>query len=124
MQTGLFDPLLGRTYFQVGMEGRSFHRCQGMSQLIALPGESASDWSKADAVIDTPSPETDLFDGIDTTLFAIDAYAQGQESEVPFLHDELKAIQGHIDASIAAYHPGFPHRTAPTLPEAYPRSAI
>jgi len=115
MQTGLFDPLLGRTYFQVGMEGRSFHRCQGMSQLIALPGESASDWSKADAVIDTPSPETDLFDGIDTTLFAIDAYAQGQESEVPFLHDELKAIQGHIDASIAAYHPGFPHRTAPHL---------
>ena len=37
MQTGLFDPLLGRTYFQVGMQERAYHQCQGMGQLIPLP---------------------------------------------------------------------------------------
>ena len=115
IQTGLFDPLLGRTYFQVGMEERSFHRCQGMSQMIPLPGERVSQWEMADAVIDTNSPEIDLFDGIDTTLFAIEAYAQGQREEVSFLHDDLEVIQGHIDAAVAAYHPGFPHRSAPPL---------
>ena len=115
IQTGLFDPLLGRTYFQVGMEERAYHQCQGMGQLIPLPGERASEWEKADAVIDTHSPETDLFDGIDTTLFAIETHAEGQEGEVSFIHDDLEAIQGHIDASIAAYQPGFPHRTAPHL---------
>ncbi len=115
MQTGLFDPLMGKTYFQVGMEERAYHQCQGMSQIIPLPGERASEWSKADAVIDTHSPETDLFDGIDTTLFAIEAYAEGQTGEVTSIHDDLEAIQEHIDASLAAYHPGFPQRSAPSL---------
>jgi LmbE family N-acetylglucosaminyl deacetylase len=115
MQTGLFDPLLGRTYFQVGMQERAYHQCQGMGQLIPLPGERASEWMKVDAVVDTNSPETDLFDGIDTTLFAIEAYAQGQKGEVSSLHDDLEAIQGHIEASLAAYHPGFPQRSAPSL---------
>jgi LmbE family N-acetylglucosaminyl deacetylase len=115
MQTGLFDPLLGKTYAQVGSEERAYHRCQGMGQLIPLPGERSSTWKMADAVIETNSPETDLFDGIDTSLFAIEAYAEGQEGEVSFLHDDLEAIQGHIDTSLAAYHPGFPHRAAPPL---------
>ncbi|MFB3060179.1 MAG: NEW3 domain-containing protein, partial [Candidatus Binatia bacterium] len=114
MQTGLFDPLLGKTYFQVGMEERAYHQCQGMGQLIPLPGARSSEWMKVDAVMDTNSPETDLFDGIDTTLFAIEAYTQGRR-EAPVIRGDLQAIQGHIDAALAAYHPEFPHRSAPPL---------
>src|SRR5690606_32832252 len=33
-----FDPLVGRTYNEVGSEARSLHMCQGMPQLYALPG--------------------------------------------------------------------------------------
>ena len=33
-----FDPLLGRTYAELGTEARSMHKCQGTSQLLPLPG--------------------------------------------------------------------------------------
>jgi LmbE family N-acetylglucosaminyl deacetylase len=38
--TSEFDPLLGRTYSELGLEARSMHKCQGMSQLLLLPGAS------------------------------------------------------------------------------------
>ena len=33
----VFDPILGRTYNEIGGEARSMHKCQGMSQLLPLP---------------------------------------------------------------------------------------
>ena len=33
----VYDPLLGRTYSEIGTEARSMHKCQGMAQLLALP---------------------------------------------------------------------------------------
>src|SRR4051794_8281666 len=35
-----FDPVLGRTYSELGLEARSMHKCQGTSQLLLLPGAS------------------------------------------------------------------------------------
>src|SRR5688572_1536936 len=32
-----YDPLLGKTYSEIGTEARSMHKCQGMAQLLALP---------------------------------------------------------------------------------------
>ena len=32
-----YDPILGRTYAEIGGEARSMHKCQGMSQLLPLP---------------------------------------------------------------------------------------
>ena len=83
MQTGLFDPLLGKTYYQIGMEERAFHRCQGMQQLIPLPRENSSQWELVDATIEIQSSETDLYDGIDTSLFAIEGYAATPSQTVP-----------------------------------------
>ena len=36
-----FDPLLGRTYAELGLEARIMHKCQGTSQLLLLPGAVA-----------------------------------------------------------------------------------
>ena len=33
----LYDPLLGKTYTEIGTEARSMHKCQGMAQLLSLP---------------------------------------------------------------------------------------
>src|SRR3954453_15711514 len=33
----VYDPLLGRTYSEIGSEGRAMHKCQGMAQLLPLP---------------------------------------------------------------------------------------
>ena len=115
MQTGLFDPLLGKTYFEVGAEARAFHRCQGMQQLIPLPRENLSQWKLVDATTEVQGPETDLYDGIDTSLFAIEAYAVGPGNTLPFLHADLADIERHIEAATAAYHPTVPQLTAPFL---------
>ena len=32
-----YDPLLGKTYDEIGTEARSMHKCQGMGQLLSLP---------------------------------------------------------------------------------------
>src|SRR5262245_41419099 len=33
----VYDPLLGKTYAEIGAEARSMHKCQGMGQLLPLP---------------------------------------------------------------------------------------
>src|SRR5690349_23554701 len=37
INASVYDPLLGKTYFEIGTEARSMHKCQGMGQLLALP---------------------------------------------------------------------------------------
>ncbi len=39
VNTAAYDPLLGRTYQEIGNDARSFHKCQGMGSFLApLPG--------------------------------------------------------------------------------------
>ena len=37
INSGGYDPLLGKTYAEIGTEARSMHKCQGMGQLLSLP---------------------------------------------------------------------------------------
>ncbi len=75
-----FDPLLGRTYSELGLEGRSMHKCQGTSQLLLLPGAtSVRTYRLKDSVIGEPGvAPRDLFDGIDTSLPGLAKYAGAQ----------------------------------------------
>src|SRR5436190_21576746 len=75
-----FDPVLGRTYSELGLEGRSMHKCQGTSQLLLLPGASPS---RTYRLKDTTIGEQgvapkDMFEGIDTSLPGLAAYAGAQ----------------------------------------------
>ena len=38
VESDVYDPLLGRTYAEIGSEARAMHKCQGFGQLLALPG--------------------------------------------------------------------------------------
>ena len=76
-----FDPLLGRTYAELGTEARSMHKCQGMSQLLMLPGATGfgaggRTYRQQDTVLGEKgmAPPT-LFDGIDTSLAGLAGYA-------------------------------------------------
>ena len=65
----VYDPLLGRTYTEIGTEARSMHKCQGMAQLLALPrsvGRLAISWSRRRCRASMQKDETSLFDGVDT----------------------------------------------------------
>lgn len=79
-----YDGVLGRTYNEIAGEARSMHKCQGMSQLLPLPGETGMmgpGTIRAYRLQDTVLPdgvnrtEKDPFDGIDTSLRSLAAYA-------------------------------------------------
>ena len=68
IETGEWDPLLGRSWFQVAMDSRSQHRSQDMG--VGQPfGSRTSDLTLiASAPGLDAAAATDLFGGIDTTL--------------------------------------------------------
>jgi LmbE family N-acetylglucosaminyl deacetylase len=79
-----FDPVLGRTFAEIGAEARSMHKCQGMSQLLPLPaGESNQgfggprNYRLRDTVLadGVNREERDPFDGIDTGIMSLTALA-------------------------------------------------
>ncbi len=80
----VYDPVLGRTCNELAGEARSMHKCQGMSQLLPLPGVSEGfgpggprGYRLRDTVlaggVNRADPE--MFDGIDTSLASLAAYA-------------------------------------------------
>lgn len=86
VDTGLFDALLGRTYEEIGAEARSAHKCQGMPQLLPIPGLAAGRgfggggagrYQLVDTVIPGRMEQVDasLFDGIDTTWTGLARFA-------------------------------------------------
>ncbi len=81
VDSGRYDPLLGATYTELGVFARSMHTCQGMAQLLALPGSS---FTFRYRLVDTAIPgqadndETGLFDGVDTTIQGLAQYVTGQ----------------------------------------------
>ncbi|MGH9336183.1 MAG: PIG-L family deacetylase, partial [Vicinamibacteria bacterium] len=64
VDTGVYDPILGRSYLQMGSEARSSHKCQGMAQLRALAGSQESLFQLEDSVVAGRENESDLFDGV------------------------------------------------------------
>jgi LmbE family N-acetylglucosaminyl deacetylase len=81
-----YDPVLGRTYSEISGEARSMHKCQGMSQLLPLPagdvgfGAGARGYRLRDTVFSdgVNRGESDLFDGVDTRISSLAAYAGAQ----------------------------------------------
>jgi LmbE family N-acetylglucosaminyl deacetylase len=71
-----YDPLLGRTYEEIGGEARSMHKCQGMSQLLPLPGLSQRFYRLRDTVLPDGVDRTDkdVFDGVPTTIASLASY--------------------------------------------------
>jgi hypothetical protein len=80
-----FDRVLGRTYGEIAGEARSMHKCQGMSQLLPLPagggggpfGGGPPAYRLRDTVLEggIARQERDLFDGVDTSLRGLAAFA-------------------------------------------------
>ena len=100
--TSGFDPLLGRTYGELGLEARSMHKCQGTSQLLLLPGASGGrTYRLKDSVIGQPGvAPKDMFDGVDTTLAALAGYAGAQPPAA--LGAALQAIASSVAAATHA----------------------
>ncbi|MGE3275870.1 MAG: PIG-L family deacetylase [Vicinamibacterales bacterium] len=74
---GTYDEVLGRTYDEIAGEARSMHKCQGMSQILPLPGPSARFYRLRDTVLPdgVNRSEQEIFDGVDTRLVTLAGFA-------------------------------------------------
>ena len=70
VETGAYDPLIGRSHFQLSMESRSQHRSQGMGA-----SQPAGPRTTGAAFVATHvgGAEEEMFSGIDTTLVGLTA---------------------------------------------------
>ena len=73
----VYDPLLGRTYAEIGSQARAMHKCQGFGQLLALPGPWIVRYQLADTVIpgQKDTGETSLLAGVDVSVNALARFA-------------------------------------------------
>jgi LmbE family N-acetylglucosaminyl deacetylase len=74
-----FDPLLGKTYNDIGAEARSMHKCQGMSQLYTLPGPQPRTYVLQDTVLpgEKAALNKDIFAGVDTGVRSLSRFTKG-----------------------------------------------
>ena len=81
INTGVYDPLLGKTYNEIGAEARSMHKCQGMGQLLALPAPAAQSTYQLDETTiagQMQRDEVSLFDGVDSSVMSLAKFVTGR----------------------------------------------
>src|ERR1035441_203959 len=122
VNTGAYDPLLGRTYSEIGNDARSYHKCQGVGGIggggfgggrAPAPaagrggGSSLVDTTVAGAM---EKPESTFLDGIDTSLTGIAQYAGANPPRA--LTGALNAILTDAKAAQKAFADGNDAATA------------
>jgi len=87
--TGKIDPIAGRSYFQIGMRGRSQQKSQQMGSL-ELHGPQSSLLRLVNSNVDTLISESDIFGGIDTSLSGIVDFEEEPTAEFIAALDKLE----------------------------------
>ena len=102
VDVGLFDPLLGRTYAEIGSHARSMHKCQGMSPLVMLPGAASARYRLAETTVPGQAdvPERSLFDGVDISIEGLARFAGPQPPRD--LVVDLAVLSRHAAAALQA----------------------
>ena len=111
VDTGGYDPVYGRTYFEIAMEGRSQHRSQGMGT-IELRGAQRSGMRLLESERGADAENTGVFDAIDTSITGI-AAVSGLPKDA--LRDELREIATVAREALERYQPRAPQELLPLL---------
>jgi LmbE family N-acetylglucosaminyl deacetylase len=109
----VWDPLLGATYAFIGSESRSMHKCQGMGQMLALPGPSVFSYRLGDSAGRGKDRNAALFDGIDSTLASLAQHVRG--TPPPALQSALDAIASAAGSAQKAFSTDGPAATIQPL---------
>src|SRR5215470_497733 len=105
LNTGEDDPLLGTSYAQFAAQGLKHQQSQGLGDISIPSGPRYAFYKLVDSVPPrkgTDSHETDLFDGIDTTLPGLVTKFPESEVDVSWLKPELTKIGDHLGDSVSA----------------------
>jgi LmbE family N-acetylglucosaminyl deacetylase len=98
-----YDELLGKTYAEIGTEARSMHKCQGMAQLLSLPGPASSSYFLVESSISgqLDRDERTMFDGVDSSIAGIAEFAGANPPRA--LADGLSAVAVAVRSAQTAF---------------------
>ena len=114
IDTGLLDPMIGRSYAAISLEGRSQHKSQSMGTIESLGPQSSGLFLVESLAPDSVAQETSIFDGLDVTVTGLAGLAGLPPGS---LDDELQAISNAARNALVTYEPLAPERIIPTLVE-------
>src|SRR5688572_8325175 len=103
VNVGAHDPVLGRSYREIGSEGYSKHRSQGNASSFAPPGRTYDYYKLMDSTLPAKDKEESFFDSIDTSLLAITEFAGPEGGPLSFLRPDLAAAQSAAQEAIDAF---------------------
>ena len=110
INAGDYDPVLGRTYQQIGLEGRSYHRSQGMGN-VQEPGPTTNYFTLLEShVPEAEGAETSFFSRIDTSITGM-GQALG-EAAPAYLASDLERIQTAATEAVEAFDARAPEEVA------------
>ncbi|MGI8470349.1 MAG: PIG-L family deacetylase [Pyrinomonadaceae bacterium] len=104
INTGAYDFLLGRSYFEIAAEGRSLHRTQEQGSL-ELKGEHFSGLNLVESKATKIADEKSVFDGIDTSITSIPKLLGLPED---FSKEEFNNAQESVKIALKEYEPNNP----------------
>jgi len=106
INSSVYDEMLGRTYSEIGTEARSMHKCQGMAQLLALPGPVVRTYRLVESTIpgQMQKDERLLTDGIDTSLAALSQFAGSRPPKD--LVDGLASVSAAVQSAQKRFDSG------------------
>ena len=113
VNTGEYDPLLGRSDFEIAMEGRSQHKTQEMGTL-ELRGKQTSGMRLVESNVEKIAVEKDVFDGIDTSIRGIPKLVGLTDGDID---DELKDAQNAAAKGLEDYNALNPRKIIEPLAE-------
>ncbi|MDQ3636104.1 MAG: NEW3 domain-containing protein [Acidobacteriota bacterium] len=115
LNTGVYDPLLGRSYFEVAMEGRSQHKSQEMG-VIEARGKRTSGMRLLETIGKKVENETSVFDGLDTSIKGIAVLTNN--SDKSFMN-KLADLQTTAEMALKQYNLYRPQEIVPILAKGY-----
>lgn len=116
INTGKFDPLIGRSYFEIAMEARSQHKSQEQG-VLELKGDQFSSLNLVESKVPKIEKESGIFDGIDTTWNGTPKTLNGDKIVSEYTKRQLASIQRAVERALKEYDPNNPHRILPLLIE-------
>ena len=127
VNTAAYDPLLGRTYAEIGGDARGMHKCQGTGGMGMLPGMAGGRGGRGGGyqLMESSIPgqmgkdETSLFDGVNTNLAAVAQFAGPQPPAA--LMDGLETIVNDAKRAQIAFDAGNDAGTAAPIEDGLAR---
>jgi LmbE family N-acetylglucosaminyl deacetylase len=92
IETGTFDPLLGRSWFQIAMASRSRHRSQDMGRVLPLGPQQSRVQLIHDRLVPNAGQPASFFAGMDTTLLQ-------RAARLNAPRDVLRSLAGYDSAA-------------------------